>query len=255
MKKYFLAEKMKYRHTFFFFILAAMPLASCFFSAVLTTAYFAVDSFNWWYIILFPAMTALICAMIGGKDLKQKNRTIFSLPVNMGKIWDAKILTAACATAAATGILLAGTLIGDVVLTKGLHVTLLYQQAAGMQIAAAFFIWLTSLWQIPLCLLLSQKFGTFAMVLIHTAVYTALASEVSLQPWFALLPQGITARLMCVMLKVLPNGLSALEDPILQTSKIGNVLTVLIGTVSALFWLLLLWVMSRRWFERQVKKQ
>ena len=94
MKQYFLAEKLKYRHTFLPFLIVAMPLMTCLLAAFLTGNYFAVDSFNWWYMIMFPGMTAIICAVVGGKDKKQQNRTIFALPVDIGKVWDAKILTA-----------------------------------------------------------------------------------------------------------------------------------------------------------------
>ena len=59
MKRYFLAEKLKYRHTFLPFLVVAMPLMTCLLAAFLTGNYFAVDSFNWWYMMMFPGMTAI----------------------------------------------------------------------------------------------------------------------------------------------------------------------------------------------------
>ena len=40
MKRYFLAEKLKYRHTFLPFLVVAMPLMTCLLAAFLTGNYF-----------------------------------------------------------------------------------------------------------------------------------------------------------------------------------------------------------------------
>ena len=136
MKQYFLAEKLKYRHTFLPFLVVAMPLMTCLLAAFLTGNYFAVDSFNWWYMMMFPGMTAIICAVVGGKDKKQQNRTIFALPVDIEKVWDAKILTAAGMTAIANGILLAGAVAGNFCLTEMFSYTMVGMPAVWMQIVA-----------------------------------------------------------------------------------------------------------------------
>ena len=253
MKRYFLAEKLKYRHTFLPFLVVAMPLMTCLLAAFLTGNYFAVDSFNWWYMMMFPGMTAIICAVVGGKDKKQQNRTIFALPVDIGKVWDAKILTAAGMTAIANGILLAGAVAGNFCLTEMFSYTMVAMPAVRMQIVAAGVIWLTSLWQIPFCLWMSQKFGGFLMFLLHLAVYMVLAGSLSPDAVFFLLPQGITARLMCVLLEILPNGLIAKEGQMTWKAELMEPRAVLLGMVASVLWFILLRAGSRRWFKRQVE--
>ncbi len=254
MKQYFLAEKLKYRHTFLPFLVVAMPLMTCLLAAFLTGNYFAVDSFNWWYMMMFPGMTAIICAVVGGKDKKQQNRTIFALPVDIEKVWDAKILTAAGMTAIANGILLAGAVAGNFCLTEMFSYTMVGMPAVWMQIVAAGVIWLTSLWQIPFCLWMSQKFGGFLMFLLHLAVYMVLAGSLSLDAAFFLLPQGITARLMCVLLEILPNGLIAKEGQMTWKPELMEPRAVLFGMVASVLWFVFLRAGSRRWFKRQVEK-
>ena len=49
MKQYFLAERLKYRHTSMNVITVMMPLITVLLAAWLTHTFFAVDSYNWWY--------------------------------------------------------------------------------------------------------------------------------------------------------------------------------------------------------------
>ena len=96
LSDFFAAEKLKYRHTSMKWITVVMPLVTVFLTAWLTHIYFAVDSYNWWYTGLYPGFLGIVCSMIGGKDMRKKNYTIWSLPCSMKKIWDAKILVGGC---------------------------------------------------------------------------------------------------------------------------------------------------------------
>ena len=92
MREYFLAEKMKNRHTYLQKLMVLMPAAVVCLSVWLATDYFMIDSYNWWYMVLFPSMVALVGASVGNRDKKMGNRTIRVLPVKMGAVWDAKVL-------------------------------------------------------------------------------------------------------------------------------------------------------------------
>lgn len=252
MKPYFLAEKLKYRHTFLKWLAILMPLVSVVMSAGMTSSYFAIDSYNWWYMALYPGMLGILCGMIGGKDKKKKNFTIWSLPCSMGKIWDAKILLGA----ALSGIAVVCTVVLIVVigwlLENGLHMTFLIRPSVKIQLAAGMIIWITTLWQIPFCLFLSQKIGTFVMFLIHMGSYAIISCTVSLKPWFAVLPGAITSRMMCPVLGVLPNGLPAAEGQMTYSPAFMEPWNLLVGIPAALLWFCVLWLISRKWFERQV---
>ena len=118
MKNYFQAEKLKYRRTFLWGLLFLMPAVCTLLSAWLTHNYFVMDGYNWWYITMLPGFLVIICGQIGGKDLKKQNRTIGSLPADMGKIWDAKIFLAVALSGMATLILLILILTGAEVMEK-----------------------------------------------------------------------------------------------------------------------------------------
>lgn len=82
MNTYLKAEKMKYRHTFLWWLMILMPAVSAFLSAQLTHNYFAMDGYNWWYMLMMPGFLAVACSQIGGKDHKKQNRTIWVLPAD-----------------------------------------------------------------------------------------------------------------------------------------------------------------------------
>lgn len=92
MKHYFQAEQLKYRHTSVAAITLGMPMFTALLAFWLTSSYFSVDVYNWWYIGLYPGFLGILCSIIGKKDKQKKNYTIWSLPCGMEQIWDAKIL-------------------------------------------------------------------------------------------------------------------------------------------------------------------
>ena len=252
MRDFFAAEKLKYRHTSLKWITVVMPLVTVFLTAWLTHIYFAVDSYNWWYTGLYPGFLGIICSMIGGKDMRKKNYTIWPLPCSMKKIWDAKILVGAMISGFAMAFVVLFTIAAGMILEKVLHVQFIFAPSLEMQIVAGVIIWITTLWEIPFCLFLSQKMGTFLMLVLHMGFYVVLSAFVSLKPWFALFPGAITARLMCPVLGVLPNGLILQPGQMTYSPGLAEINSLFIGIPAALLWFALFWAGSRRWFERQV---
>lgn len=255
MRKYYQAEQMKYRRTFLKKLAIFMPLVTALLAAWLMPSYFAVNSYNWWYVGLYPGYIGVLCGCLGGKDKGKKNHTIWSLPCSMGNIWDAKLLVGAKMSGLAMLCMLLFTgVIGKLMEVIG-QVQYVAPPSVAMQLAAGVVMWLTTLWQIPVCLYLSQKMGTFLMLILHTVLNLALAVTVSLKPFFALFPGAITARLMCPVLGVLPNGLLLQPESMTYAPQLAGTENLLIGIPAALLWLVLFWLGSRRWFERQVNRQ
>lgn len=254
MNIYFKAEKMKYRHTFLWKLMILMPAVSTLLSAQLTHNYFAMDGYNWWYMLMMPGFLAVACGQIGGKDYKKQNRTIWALPADMGKIWDAKVLLAVLISGLAALFLLLFVLIGAAVLERGLHITFFNAPAVPNQILAAILIWLTSLWQLPFCLVLVQKTGMLVMVLISVGLSQAAGPLMALEKLFFLVPYGITPRVMCPVLKTLPNGLPAQPGQMTYTSQLMSAPAAVIGVAVSLLWFGVLWYFTRKWFQRQVER-
>lgn len=252
MKKYFLAEKLKYRRTSMRGITVIMPFFTVILSAWLTHVFFAVDSYNWWYVMLYPGFLGILCSMLGGKDKRKKNYTIWSLPCSMGRIWDAKVLVGAMMSGISVVCVVLFTIIIGKGMEIGFHIQYIVQPSVGMQILAGVVMWLTTLWQIPFCLYLSQKIGTFPMIVLHMVCYEILAVTVSLKPWFVLFPGAITSRLMCPILGVLPNGLLLQPGQMTYSPELAGMGNLLLGIPAALLWFGIFWWGSRKWFERQV---
>lgn len=252
MRNYFQAERLKYRHTSLKGITVMMPLITVFLAAWLTHVFFAVDSYNWWYIGLYPGYLGILCGMIGGKDKGKKNHTIGSLACSIGKIWDAKVLVGTVMSGISVICMVLLTVIIGKIMEVGFHIRYIVQPLLGMQVLAGVVMWVTTLWQIPLCLFMVQKMGTFLMLVIHMVCYTIMAVILSLTPCFALFPGAITSRLMCPILGVLPNGLLLQPGQLTYSSRLGEMGNLLVGIPAALLWFGLFWWGSRRWFERKV---
>ncbi|MBQ7919605.1 MAG: lantibiotic immunity ABC transporter MutE/EpiE family permease subunit [Lachnospiraceae bacterium] len=252
MRNYFQAERLKYRRTSLKGITVIMPLITVFLAAWLTHIFFAVDSYNWWYIGLYPGYLGILCGMIGGKDKGKKNHTIGTLTCSIGKIWDAKVLVGIVMSGMSVICMVLLTVIIGKIMEEGFHIQYIAQPSLEMQVLAGVVMWLTTLWQIPFCLFMVQKMGTFLMLVIHMVCYTIMAVILSLTPCFALFPGAITSRLMCPILGVLPNGLLLQPGQMTYSSQLGEMGNLLVGTPAALLWFGLFWWGSRRWFERKV---
>lgn len=253
MGAYFQAEKIKNRHTFLWGLTILMPLVCSFLSAQLTHRYFAMDGYNWWYMTMMPGFLTIICGLIGGKDLKKQNRTIGSLPADTGKIWDAKVLLCAIASGMATIALTVFVLLGTLILKKGLHMIFINPPSFGNQILAAVLIWITSLWQLPFCLFLIQKTGVLPAIVLNLAASQVLGPIVSLKSWFFLIPYGITPRVMCPVLKTLPNGLMAEPGQMTYTDALMNPFMAAAGAAVSILWFVLIWYLGRKWYRKKVE--
>lgn len=253
MEAYFQAEAKKYRHSHLKILLFGIPLLNTLLSAVLTHNYFSIDCYNWWYTLLFPGMNALLCFNIMNKDKRLKNQAILTLPCETGRVWDAKVGIGLLYSGAAMGALLFLSVFFGGLMRTALHINFTIDLTIMQQAAGSILIWVTSLWQIPFCLLLAQKLGNIPMLLIHVGLVGILGILASLKPWFWIFPQAVTSRLMCTVLKVLPNGLPAVEGQMTYTPSLIGWHHVAIGAVSAAFWLLLFWKWGRKLYEGQVK--
>ena len=254
MNTYLKAEKMKYRHTFLWWLMILMPAVSAFLSAQLTHNYFAMDGYNWWYMLMMPGFLAVACSQIGGKDHKKQNRTIWVLPADMRRIWDAKVLLSVMLSGLATLFLTVFVLAGSVIMERGLHMTFFNAPSVPAQILAAILIWLTSLWQLPFCLFLVQKTGVLVMVIISVGLSQVAGPLMALEKLFFLIPYGITPRVMCPVLKTLPNGLPAQPGQMTYTPQLMSIPAAAVGVVVSLLWFAALWYFIRKWFQRQVEK-
>ena len=254
MREYYIAESLKNRHTFAGKLVWIMPLTVVALSARLTWDYFTIDCYNWWYTVLFPGMAAFLCGAVGNRDKKLGNRAIWTLPAEPGNIWDGKILYGIRCMGTALLVLGGVTLAAGIGMEQILHRVLRISLTPGQQIFAVLILFTVSLWQIPFCLFLQQAVGTFPMVLLHMGMWVLCSAELSLKPYFWVLPGGIASRMMCIILGILPNGLVAEPGSMTYSPELMERTGLPLGIAASLIWFFLFWRLSRRWFERKVER-
>ena len=212
--KLFLAEYQKLKRTFTKKLIWLAPIVTMLLCVILGGGnMFQNGSYNWWYTMLLPGTLTLICTSVIQKDKNKLNyRGILSLPIKPEKIWVGKIVACAFLYLISCIVFFVGVTLGGLVC--GITISLI-QSAAG-----SILLFITFLWQIPLCMFLTDRLNLFFTVSINLAgniACTIFASRTSC--WW--IPYAIPARLMCPVIKVLPNGLSVpANDPLLSTSVI-----------------------------------
>ena len=252
LRKCYQAEVLKNRHTMAAKLAVLMPVTVVLLASVLTKNYVVIDCYNWWYVGILPACVALVTGIVDAKEKRQKNRNILSLPIDMKTIWDGKVVYGIRMLAVSLAVLGTITLFVWFLFRTLLHMEFPVEISASRQGAGAAVLLVTSLWQVPFCLFLQQIAGNGAAPLIHVAVYGCMACTVSLKPYFMLVPGGISARLMCCILGVLPNGLVARPGSDTYLPELVSIRAVPVGILSSLIWFFLLWQAGRWWFGKRV---
>lgn len=214
MMELIFAECQKYKRTFTKKIIWLAPIVTLLLCTVLCLGNMSqLGSYNWWYLMLLPGALTLICVSIVKKDKRKLNyRSILSLPINPEKIWIGKISTCVYFHFITCIIFFAGVTISGFIFGSSISIL---RSAAG-----SMLLFLTFLWQIPLCMFLSERLGLFLTVGMNLAGNMACTIFISKESYWWI-PYAIPARLMCPVIKVLPNGLPVpANDPLLSTSVI-----------------------------------
>ena len=88
---YIQAENLKHKRTFTKTLIVLAPFVTALMN-FFAPLWFQLNSYNWWYILLYPGFLTLTCALIEQRDNgKLKYRAVASLPVSQNKVWKAKI--------------------------------------------------------------------------------------------------------------------------------------------------------------------
>ncbi|GKX31572.1 lantibiotic ABC transporter permease [Vallitalea longa] len=230
MKELVFAEYQKYKRTFTKKLIWLAPTFTLLISILLGLGRLSQQgSYNWWCLMILPGTITLICVSIAKKDKRKLNyRSILSLPISPETVWLGKIGTGVFLHFITCSIFFLGVTIGGVVFGSSIS---LLRSAAGSMV-----LFITFLWQIPLCMFLSERLGLFLTVGINIAANMISTIFISTESsWW--IPYAIPSRLMCPIIKVMPNGLSVPpNDPLLSTSVIlpGILITLIMFVVLSL---------------------
>lgn len=247
MLHYIKADNMKYRRTFVHYLILIAPAVALLLAVVLNSGYFVMNSYNWWYVMVFPATAALVSALMNRyEERKMHYRAVLCLPVSLQKVWISKTIVAAFYMACAQIVHLLGIIGGRVIFnTEKMQVLNITNFAV-----ASVVIWVCSLWQIPFCLFLARKSGMMAALLINAGCGAVLGVLIAVEKIWWLCPYSWADRLIIAILHILPNGMAAQpNDPLIDS---GVILPGILLSVAFFAGLLFL---TAEWFARQEAKE
>lgn len=247
MGTYFKSEYLKVKHTFIGKLVFIAPLFSMFLSFMLTSQYFEIDSYNWWYVMLLPGMISILCTSVAAKDKKMKNMAVLSLPVNLRKVWVAKILVCVCMTTFAVMIHLFGCIFIGNILGIGKPGAISIINA----VFASIVLIITFLWQVPLCMFLGSKIRMFSTVLINLVGYLILGVLLAIYNTLWMVPYAVPSRLMIPIIKVLPNGLRAVQESQTFRPELLSYSVILPGIIITAVLFVMFSFFTAKWYENQ----
>lgn len=235
-----ISEHMKFKRTFIKKLAVIAPIILVLFWLIVNKGhYLESGSYSYFYTIIFPAILPLMCGGIINKDLKKlKDRAILSLPFDPAKSWVYKIIVGAWFSLLSCGIFFIAATIGA--FTFGSQFSLLNG------IISIFLVFLTTLWQIPLSLFITDRIGmiiSFLLNFIATTVGVVLAVKPSL--WL-IFPYAITSRLMCPVINVLPNSL-----PVPVHSPLKDSSVILPGVIVSIVLFIIISALTALWFKKR----
>lgn len=233
------AEYRKFKRTFIKKLSWAAPVFIMLLCIILGVGdAFQRGSYNWWYTILLPITIALICGGVINKDRRKlKYHAIFSLPVSLDKLWVYKIIVCIWFYLISCIVMFIGTTIGGFIFGKTISI--------GGNIEGSILLFITILWQIPLCLFFTDRIGVGSAIFINwgcTIVGTILADSSS---WVKF-PHAIPVRLMCSVMGILPNGL-----PVPKSSPLMDKSVIMPGVLISIILFFILTVITAILFRKR----
>lgn len=255
MKAYRQAEWLKHKRRFNRKIIWIAPLTTVLLALVLMGGrYLHQGAFNWWYIFLLPGSMTMLAAFMVGKE-KQKNRHgMLALAEHKSKLWIAQVevgtillfmmcmLFGAMLTCAEAGIAQCIMIESDFKMER--NIIMEQGVLVGRNIFACVVIFITVAWQIPLWMFVTEKAGIFVTMFI-SLVANIGCQIICAEESYWWIPFAIPARLMCTVIKVLPNGLQVEEGSYLMNQDVilpGIVITMSLWAIGT--------VVTCKWFER-----
>lgn len=250
MKKYLTVEVLKTKRTIIrkmiFFIPILCILIACVFSYLggegsVKLAF--LSSLNHWSLVWMPALIVLSAGLFHNlEEHATEYKTIFSLPIDLKKSWISKNIILALFTLTASAFL--------GILFIALKVTIINTPTDIVPFYNCFIAiiisWILTLWQIPLCLWLSQKINVFILMLISCAANLELGAGKAPSSLWWLDPWSWPLRLQSPLIHLHPNGILLESNSILLNP---SVIPLGIGLSILLFMALL--IFTSFLFQRQ----
>ena len=245
MFKYLISEKIKIRRTLVKKLTFIAPAFIILISALLAVDYFQIDIYNWWYAIILPEVIPLISALLSKVDGKMKDKAVSGLSVDLKKVWISKVIIGVMIIASASMIIFCAAQLSIYFMP--------FTSVTNIPMITGFIgtmiIIITSMWQIPLYMFISRKIGLFPTVISGMAV-SILSIITAVSRVCILFPFSYASRLMCPILKILPNGLMALPESQTYTPELMDISSIPYAIAVSLILFIVIGFMTARWYEK-----
>lgn len=155
------AEYLKTRKSMGRVLIWGFPIITFDLAFVLTlemTNAYAESVWNWWYTLLLPGMLAIICYLSIMREKKTRYYHLMTLSISKRKLVMGKIIYMGCVILVSDMIIFVGATFGGFLLTTCVPF--------GGALAAVLVLTITQLWEIPLLLFLSERFGMIVELLV-----------------------------------------------------------------------------------------
>jgi lantibiotic protection ABC transporter permease subunit, MutE/EpiE family len=240
---------MKMNHTFAKKLVVIAPMMVILLSGFLAANYFQVDIYNWWYTLMLPGAISLGSSLLSRVDGSMKNKAVMALFVDLKKIWLAKILVGVKNIfISCTIIFIAGQLSVFIIQMNSISNISMLSGLAGTLV-----IIITSIWQVPLYFFLGNKIGMFPTIVLSMAV-NIFSVIMAVREFWWVNPFSYTSRLMCPVLKLLPNGLIAKPGSQTFTPELLNAWVIPLGIGISTVLFIIITYLTAKWYERQEAK-
>ena len=242
MNAFLKAESLKSKHSFSLKLIFIAPLSTVLL-AFLMGGFLNLESMGiyWWYSFILCGVIAIMSALsIQREERAGKFYSVYSMPLNLSKLWIAKILNIAkyllLANLVLAILLIFLSFIGITSFVIGFERILL----------GCIAIAVVSLWQIPLCLWLAMKVGRFVPLLLNSLI-GLFSTFIAASDYWRLVPYTWVPNIVEVITGIKSSGDMGNRESV----NMSIVLFVLCG--ATLLFVLLTYLTSR-WFARQEVK-
>ncbi|MDR5586307.1 MULTISPECIES: lantibiotic immunity ABC transporter MutE/EpiE family permease subunit [Clostridium] len=246
MLKYFLAENKKTKHTFINKLVWLAPIFTILLSMFFAVDYFQVDSYNWWYNMMLPGSLSLGCCLLSRIDGNMKNKAVIALPIDLKKVWFAKILIGIKNLSISCTIILVCSQLGVYLI----NIDGIKEIALVNRFYATTLLIITFMWQVPLNIFLENKIGLFGTIILGLGA-NIFFGIMAVESYWWMIPFSYPFRIMCPVLGVLPNGLLAVPESETFTPELLSYSSIPFSIIVSTSLFLILTYLSAKWYERR----
>ena len=213
-------------------------------SMSLTASYFQVDTYNWWYTWMLSGTLSLSCVYLSRVDGAMKNRATISLPLDLKKVWIAKVFVGIKNISISCVIIFVAAQLSVFIIPINSIVNIpIFNGFIG-----TIIIIVTCIWQVPLCMFLGSKIGMFPTIILNLGI-NIFSIIMSVGKYWWINPFTYCDRFLCPVLKILPNGLPAEPGNQTFTPELLNTSVIPLGIGISIGLFLIITYLTAKWYE------